>query len=60
MSVRDHDPSYKASNFVTDKAEVELGNGPTQHSLQRQLKNRHVAMIRYLSNFTFSCLRSIR
>lgn len=50
MSVRDHDPSYKPSDFVTDKDDAELNAGPTQHSLQRQLKNRHVAMIRYFSN----------
>ena len=63
MSVRDHDsdPSHKASEFVTDKADAELDNGPTQHSLQRQLKNRHVAMIRYFSsNFYSQLLASIR
>jgi hypothetical protein len=62
MSVRDHDPSYKPSDFVTDKDDAELNNGPTQHSLQRQLKNRHVAMIRYFSNhlLAFDSLRPDR
>jgi hypothetical protein len=61
MSVRDHDPSYKASEFVTDKADAELNNGPTQHSLQRQLKNRHVAMIRYFSqpSLSVACVDSL-
>jgi len=49
MSSRDHDPSNKAStgsDIVTEKPIfVESGVGPQQQTLQRQLKNRHVAMI---------------
>jgi len=58
MSSRDHNPSNKAStgsDIVTEKAAfVESGDGPQHQTLQRQLKNRHVAMIRYLLTFALS------
>jgi amino acid transporter len=47
MSVRDYDPSNKISTGSVDAEKVdfpESDNGPHQ-SLQRQLKNRHIAMI---------------
>ncbi len=52
MSVRDHDPSNKMSSGSDLEAEKVnfkfegLDNGSHHHALQRQLKNRHIAMIR--------------
>ncbi len=47
MSAKDHDPTY------TDKVNyVESNAAPPHQALQRQLKNRHVAMIRYLRLFS--------
>ncbi|KAH9968928.1 amino acid permease [Russula dissimulans] len=50
MSSRAHDPpsnkASTASDIVTEKAVFdESGDGPQHQALQRQLKNRHVAMI---------------
>jgi hypothetical protein len=64
MSVGDYDPSNKAStglDIVSDKVDAESHNGPKEESLQRQLKNRHVAMIRYLPPFLLvACMGSLR
>jgi amino acid permease len=54
MSVGDYDPSEKSPagmDIVTDKVDAESHNEPKQDTLQRQLKNRHVAMIRYFPTF---------
>ena len=59
MSVEDYDPSNKASaglDIVTDKVDAESHSEPKQDTLQRQLKNRHVAMIRYFLIFSLSCM----
>ena len=54
MSTGDHEPSnkvYDGSGSNLDALEPEKGfltsdDASSHHSLQRQLKNRHVAMIR--------------
>ena len=54
MSVRDHDPinkAYPGLDIVSDKVDAEFDKEPTHDTLKRQLKNRHVAMIRYFSTF---------
>jgi hypothetical protein len=54
MFAGDHDPSKvsNGSEFGTDKVDfVESNNGSPEHALQRQLKNRHIAMIRYFPTF---------
>ena len=53
MSAKDNDLTNKhESDVYTDKVDssgyVESNTAPHQQALQRQLKNRHVAMIRYL------------
>jgi amino acid permease len=48
------DPSNKGSDSgeATDKIDfVESNAAPPHQDLQRQLKNRHVAMIRYIAAF---------
>jgi amino acid permease len=48
MSIKDHDPDSTGSD-AADAEKVDFtasGNEPPHHSLQRQLKNRHIAMIR--------------
>jgi hypothetical protein len=54
MSVRDHDPinkAYPGLDIVSDKVDAEFDKEPTHDTLKRQLKNRHVAMIRYFPTF---------
>ena len=49
MSTGDHDPSNNMSNGSDLEAEKDFlasDNASSHHSLQRQLKNRHIAMIR--------------
>lgn len=50
MSVTDHNQSNKISTDSDVEAEkadfAGSHNGPSHQSLQRQLKNRHIAMIR--------------
>ena len=57
MSANDHDLSDKgapASNVYAEKVDyVESSAGPPHQALQRQLKNRHVAMIRYRQIFSW-------
>jgi hypothetical protein len=57
MSAMDNDPTDKRapeSDVYTDKVDtgyVESNAAPPEQSLQRQLKNRHIAMIRYFQLF---------
>ena len=55
MSTTDLDLANKgvtAPDVLTDKVDyVESNADPPHQGLQRQLKNRHVAMIRYLQLF---------
>ena len=61
MSVRDHDPinkAYPGLDIVSDKVDAEFDKEPTHDTLKRQLKNRHVAMIRYFPTlFSVNWLR---
>ena len=50
MSIKDHEPSSTGSD-AADAEKVDFtgsGNEPPPQSLQRQLKNRHIAMIRWV------------
>ena len=50
MSAKDNDKPAPESDVYADKVDsgyVESNATPPQQSLQRQLKNRHIAMIRY-------------
>ena len=48
MSIKDHDPSSTGSDAAdAEKVDfTEPGNEPPNNSLKRQLKNRHITMIR--------------
>ena len=51
MSIRDHDPSSKvftgSSDMEAEKGDFTVSDSDSSHhALQRQLKNRHIAMIR--------------
>lgn len=51
MSTADHDPSNKLSSGAgsdTDAEKINFSSDDvsSHHALQRQLKNRHIAMIR--------------
>jgi amino acid permease len=51
MSLRDHDPSNKifsgSGDIEVEKADFTVSDSDSSHhALQRQLKNRHIAMIR--------------
>ncbi|KAI0001988.1 amino acid permease [Russula vinacea] len=54
MSIRDHDPSSKvftgSSDMEAEKGDFTVSDSDSSHhALQRQLKNRHIAMIRIWS-----------
>jgi hypothetical protein len=61
MSAGDQDPSNKGPtgsdlSSTTEKVGfVESNTVPQHHALKRQLKNRHVAMIRYSHPFSVVC-----
>jgi hypothetical protein len=59
MSIKDHDPSSTGSDADAEKADlVDSGDGSPHGSLHRQLKNRHIAMIRWvLSALLLSSMR---
>jgi hypothetical protein len=63
MSDKSHDASNKGPaglHAVADKVEgYESHNGPKAGTLHRQLKNRHIAMIRYFPSFTLLCMRGV-
>ena len=59
MSIKDHDPSSTGSDPDAEKADlVDSGDGSPHGSLHRQLKNRHIAMIRLVLSALF--LNSMR
>jgi amino acid permease len=64
MSEKGNDASNKGPAgldvVVADNVEdYESHNGPKDGSLHRQLKNRHIAMIRYFPSLSLLCMRGV-